>query len=75
MLKQPAECYMEFEYDFARHCERKEEFSVSTPQHGDAKFGPRELHVRQLLVIMIIIIIIIIIVMTENKNAQNIDKE
>ena len=74
MLKQPAECYIEFEYDFARHCERKEEFSVSTPQHGDAKFGPRELHVRQLLVIMIIIIIIII-VMTENKNAQNIDKE
>ena len=55
MLKQPAECYTDFEYDFARHCESKEVYSVSTPQHDDAKYGPLEFHVRQLLVIMIII--------------------
>ena len=35
MLKQPAECYIDFEYDFARHCESKEVYSVSTPQHDD----------------------------------------
>ena len=76
LLKHPAECYFDFEYDFSRHRESKGEYSVSTTQDNGAESGPLEFHTRKLLVIMIIIIIMIIIhVITENKNTQNTNNE